>query len=88
MYIYIMRKFTDVGVFKRFIMPIFAIIGSLFFTLCGTGLFTLITTGDATGVINFLYFIVLFAIFVGPSIFFYRKDAEPTATTSTENVAE
>lgn len=77
MYVYIIRKFDDVGVFKRYVMPIIAIIGSLFFTLCGTGLFTLITTGSASGVINFLWFIILFVIFVGPSIFFYRKDAKP-----------
>ncbi len=77
MYVCIIRKFKDVGVFKRFVMPIIAIIGSIFFTLCGTGLFTLITTGDPSGVINFLYFIILFAIFVVPSIFFYRKDAKP-----------
>lgn len=77
MYVCIIRKFKDVGVFKRFVMPIIAIIGSIFFTLCGTGLFTLITTGSLSGVINFGYFIILFAIFVVPSLFFYRKDAEP-----------
>lgn len=77
MYVCIIRKFKDVGVFKRFVMPIIAIIGSTFFTLCGTGLFSLITTGSWSGVINFGYFIILFVIFVGPSIFFYRKDAEP-----------
>ncbi len=76
MYVYIMREFKDVGVFKRFVMPIIAIIGSVFFTLCGTGLLTLITTGSADGVINFAFFLILFAIFVGPSVFFYRKNAE------------
>ena len=77
MYIYIMKNFKDVGIFKRFVMPIIAIIGAAFFTLCGTGLFSLITTGNPSGVINFGLFLVLFAIFVGPSIFFYRKDAKP-----------
>ena len=76
MYVYIMRNFKDENLFKRFIMPALAIIGSLFFTLCGTGLFTLITTGSTDGLINFLFFIILFVIFVGPSVFFYRKDAD------------
>jgi APA family basic amino acid/polyamine antiporter len=76
MYVYIIRKFDDVGVFKRYVMPIIAIIGSVFFTLCGTGLFTLITTGSFSGVINFLWFILLFIVFIGPSVFFYRKDAK------------
>ena len=58
-------------------MPVIAIIGSLFFTMCGTGLFTLITIGETSGLINFAYFLILFVIFVGPSVFFYRKDAEP-----------
>ena len=77
MYVCIMRKFKDQGVFKRFVMPVIAIIGSLFFTMCGTGLFTLITIGETSGLINFAYFLILFVIFVGPSVFFYRKDAEP-----------
>ncbi|MBO5714228.1 MAG: hypothetical protein J6R83_02265, partial [Clostridia bacterium] len=83
MYVYIIRKFDDVGVFKRFVMPIIAIIGSVFFTLCGPGLFTLITTGSFSGVINFLWFILLFIVFIGPSIFFYRKDAKPLVEVDT-----
>ena len=83
MYVYIIRKFDDVGVFKRYVMPIIAIIGSVFFTLCGTGLFTLITTGSFSGVINFLWFILLFIVFIGPSIFFYRKDAKPLVEVDT-----
>lgn len=77
MYVHIIRKFKDVGIFKRFIMPIFAIIGSLFFTFCGTGLFTLVTTGATSGIESFGFFLILFVIFVGPSIFFYKKDAKP-----------
>ena len=30
MYVYIIRKFKDVGVFRRFVMPIIAIIGAVF----------------------------------------------------------
>ena len=88
MYVFIMRKFKGVGVVKRFVMPIIAIIGSIFFTLCGTGLFTLFTTGSPEGLINFAFFLILFAIFVGPSVFFYRKDAEslsPNADFDKEN---
>ena len=85
-----MRKFKDVGVFKRFVMPIIAIIGSVFFTLCGTGLFTFITTGSTTGIVNFAFFLILFVIFVGPSIFFYKKDAEsiPDKTEDSPEVNE
>ena len=84
MYVYIIRKFKDVGVFRRFIMPIIAIIGALFFVLCGTGLFTLITTGSTKGLENFGYFLILFTIFVGPSIFFYRKEVKPSDEDSNE----
>ena len=90
LYVCIMRKFKDVGVFKRFVMPIIAIIGSVFFTLCGTGLFTFITTGSTTGIVNFAFFLILFVIFVGPSIFFYKKDAEsiPDKTEDSPEVNE
>ena len=83
MYVCIIRKFKDVGVFKRYVMPIIAIIGSLFFTLCGTGVFSLINTGSTTGLENFGYFIILFLVFVGPSVFFYRKDAVPLVEEDT-----
>ncbi|MBR5191955.1 MAG: APC family permease [Clostridia bacterium] len=82
MYVCIIRKFKDESIFKRFVMPILAIIGSIFFTLCGTGLFTFITTGSTTGLENFGYFLIVFLIFVGPSIFFYRKDAKPLVEDS------
>lgn len=45
MYIFIMKNFKELNVVKRFILPGLAIIGSLFFTICGTGLYQLITTG-------------------------------------------
>ena len=89
MYVYIIRKFKDVGVFKRFVMPIIAIIGAVFFVLCGTGLFSLITTGSTKGLENFGYFLILFTIFVGPSIFFYKKDAKPlSANEDTDEETE
>ncbi len=91
MYVCIMRKFKDEGIFKRFVMPILATIGSIFFTLCGTGLFTLITTGSTAGLENFAFFLILFTLFVGPSVFFYRKDAKPLVpenATTEEDVAD
>lgn len=78
LYVYIIKNFKELNFFKRFVMPTLAIFGSLFFTICGTGLFSFITTGKTDGIRNFACFIVLFIIFVGPSIFFYRKDAEKT----------
>jgi hypothetical protein len=88
MYVYIIRKFKDVGVFRRFVMPIIAIIGAVFFVLCGTGLFTLITTGSTVGLENFAYFLIIFALFVGPSVFFYRKDAKPLLEEEKEETTE
>ena len=88
MYVYIIRKFKDVGVFRRFVMPIIAIIGAVFFVLCGTGLFTLITTGSTVGLENFAYFLIIFALFVGPSVFFYRKDAKPLLDEEKEETTE
>ena len=76
MYIYMMKNFKDQNVFRRFIFPALAIIGSLFFTICGTGLFQLITTGKTDSLISFGYFMILFVLLMLPSIFFYNKDAE------------
>ena len=60
MYIFIMKNFKELNVVKRFILPGLAIIGSLFFTICGTGLYQLITTGKTNSLIDFLVFLVLF----------------------------
>ena len=64
MYIFIMKNFKELNVVKRFILPGLAIIGSLFFTICGTGLYQLITTGKTNSLIDFLVFLVLFIHFV------------------------
>ena len=53
-----------------------SIIGSLFFTICGTGLYQLITTGKTNSLIDFLVFLVLFIILMLPSLFFYHKDGK------------
>lgn len=76
MYIFIMKNFKELNVVKRFILPGLAIIGSLFFTICGTGLYQLITTGKTNSLIDFLAFLILFAILMLPSIFFYHKDTK------------
>lgn len=76
MYIFIMKNFKELNVVKRFILPGLAIIGSLFFTICGTGLYQLITTGKTISLIDFLVFLVLFIILMLPSLFFYHKDGK------------
>lgn len=76
-YVYfIMKNFKELNVVKRFILPGLAIIGSLFFTICGTGLYQLITTGKTNSLIDFLVFLVLFIILMLPSLFFYHKDGK------------
>lgn len=76
MYIFIMKNFKELNVVKRFILPGLAITGSLFFTICGTGLYQLITTGKTNSLIDFLVFLVLFIILMLPSLFFYHKDGK------------
>ncbi len=76
MYIYIIKNFKDCNVFQRYIMPIIAIIGAVFFVLCGTGIYQLIFNNDTSSLIAFGVFMVLFAILMLPCIFFYRKDVE------------
>ena len=76
MYIFIMKNFKELNVVKRFILPGLSIIGSLFFTICGTGLYQLITTGKTNSLIDFLVFLVLFIILMLPSLFFYHKDGK------------
>ena len=76
MYIFIMKNFKELNVVKRFILPGLAIIGSLFITICGSGLYQLITTGKTNSLIDFLVFLVLFIILMLPSLFFYHKDGK------------
>lgn len=74
MYIYIIKNFKEYGIFKRFVMPIIAIIGSLFFTICGTGIYQLITTNSIEALKDFAVFLVLFVILMFPCLFFYKKE--------------
>ncbi len=73
MYIYIMINFKDCNVFKRFIMPIIATIGSLFFVICGTGIYQLIASGSLDSLKAFGVFMLLFVILMLPCIFFYNE---------------
>ena len=73
MYIYIMKNFKDCNVFQRFVMPIIAIIGSLFFVLCGTGLYQLIFSGSFDSLKAFGVFMLLFVVLMAPCLFFYKE---------------
>ena len=74
MYVYIMKNFKDKNIFVRFVMPIIATIGSLFFVFCGTGVYQLIFNGDTSSLIAFAVFMGLFVILMFPCVFFYKKD--------------
>jgi hypothetical protein len=74
MYVYIMKNFKEYGIFKRFVMPAVAIIGSLFFTICGTGIYQLITTNSIEALKDFAVFLGLFVILMFPCLFFYKKE--------------
>ena len=76
MYIYMMKNFKDQNVLRRFIFPALAIIGSIFFTICGTGIFQLITTGEVESLKAFGVFMIFFVLLMLPSIFFYKKEKE------------
>lgn len=76
MYIYIMKNFKNSNVFTRFVMPIIATIGSLFFVFCGTGLYQLIFNNDYNSLISFGVFMGLFIILMFPSLFFYKKESK------------
>ena len=73
MYVYIIRNFKDNNVFSRYVMPILAIIGSIFFVICGTGLYQLIADGLFDSIKAFLVFMLLFALLMFPCVFFYKE---------------
>ena len=76
LYIFIMKNFKEYGIFKRFVMPIIAIIGSLFFVICGTGLYQLIFDGDFGSLKAFGAFLILFIVLMFPCLFFYNEKNE------------
>ena len=73
MYVYIIRNFKENSIFSRYVMPILAIIGSLFFVICGTGLYQLIADGLFDSIKAFLVFMLLFALLMFPCVFFYKE---------------
>lgn len=86
MYVYIMRNFKELNPLKRYVLPTLAILGSLFFTLCGSGLYQLIFDGSAESLKAFGVFLILLAITSLPSLFFYRKEARNTVEIISEEV--
>jgi len=90
MFVHMMRNFTDLPPFKRYVMPIIAIVGCSFFVLCGTGLFQFIDKtlfvlikGEkvdwivATDALKcFGVWFALFVIINAPSFLFYDKGAK------------
>lgn len=82
MYVYMIKNFKDNNVFSRYVMPVIAIIGSLFFVICGTGLYQLIANGSFDSLKAFLVFMGLFVLLMFPCVFFYKED------NNKENIAE
>lgn len=78
MYVYIMKNFKDMNVVKRFILPAIATIGSIFFTICGSGIYQLIFNKTTASLIDFLVFLALTVVVLFPSFFFYRKNGKET----------
>ncbi len=75
MYIHIMKTFKDSNVFQRFVMPIIAIIGSIFFVICGTGIYQLVASNfeNWDSIKAFGVFMGLFAVLMAPCLFFYKE---------------
>ena len=71
-----MKNFKDCNVFTRFIMPSIAIIGSLFFVICGTGIYQLIASNTMESLKAFGVFMLLFVILMFPCIFFYKEQKD------------
>lgn len=84
MYVHIMKNFKDCNAFSRFVMPIVAIIGALFFVICGTGLYQLFTTGSWDSLIAFGVFMLFFALLMFPCLFFYREKSDETEVVEVE----
>ena len=90
MFIHMMRKFTDLKPFQRYVMPIIAIIGCSFFVLVGTGVFQFINElimaaaqhravswkAAFASLLEFAVWTGLFLVINVPSLFFYRPDAK------------
>lgn len=76
MYIHIIKNFKECNVFQRYIMPVVAIIGSIFFVICGTGIYQLVSSGfeNWDSIKAFGVFLLLFALLMAPCLFFYKEE--------------
>ena len=76
MYIHIIKNFKECNVFQRYIMPVVAIIGSVFFVICGTGIYQLVSSGfeNWDSIKAFGVFLLLFALLMAPCLFFYKEE--------------
>lgn len=72
-YINIMRNFKKENIMIRFIMPILAIAGSIFFIFCGTGLYQLTIEGNITPFLSFLVYVSLCAVLMIPAIVIKKR---------------
>lgn len=73
-YVYIIKNFKDEGTLKRYVMPIISIIGSLFFIVCGTGIYQLIAGQGPEALTKFACFLALAVIVYIPGlVVFYRN---------------
>lgn len=81
MYVCIMVKFKDLNPFRRFVMPAIAVLGSVYFVACGTGLYQLIFNGTAESLLDFAVFFGLLVVLTLPCVFFYKKDSAPPKLT-------
>ena len=75
MYIHIIKNFKECNVFQRYIMPVVAIIGSIFFVICGTGIYQLVSSGfeNWDSIKAFGVFLLLFTVLMAPCLFFYKE---------------
>ena len=75
MYIHIIKNFKECNVFQRYIMPVVAIIGSIFFVICGTGIYQLVSSGfeNWDSIKAFGVFLLLFVVLMAPCLFFYKE---------------
>ena len=72
-YLWIMKNCKDLKIFSRYVMPILAILASIFYVFVASGLFTLIVSKDVTRVISFAIFSGIVAVIMAVGLLNYRK---------------
>lgn len=78
-YIYMMRHFKNENKIIRFVMPVIAILGSLFMVFCGTGLYGVAIDHDVESLKRFGVFLALMVIIYIPGIIVYNKNHQKIA---------